>query len=162
MDTPKRSKKIHLGKNLVIHGNAKIFDYLISQTKVVNGCWEWQKHLAGSGYGGKRINGKNCRVHRLVWEILNGPTKKLICHHCDNKKCCNPAHLFAGTSRDNVLDMYKKGRGRARFKKEEALMIRKLSKARVPDQVIAELFDAPKRTINQITNGKRYSLLFKA
>jgi len=34
----------------------------------------------------------------------------LVCHHCDNKRCINPDHLFVGTAKDNTVDMIKKGR----------------------------------------------------
>lgn len=31
-------------------------------------------------------------------------------HHCDNRACCNPGHLFLGTGIDNRLDCVAKGR----------------------------------------------------
>ena len=51
----------------------------------------------------------------MAWEYTQGPIPDGLecCHRCDNKPCCNPAHLFIGTHKQNMEDMAKKGRGNA-------------------------------------------------
>ena len=81
-------------------------------------CWDWTGSLRSPrGYGQIKIKGKTKAAHRVSWEIKNGPIpagdmKGTMCvlHHCDNKKCVNPEHLFVGSQKDNVADMYSKGR----------------------------------------------------
>lgn len=75
-------------------------------------CWEWQKGVTKKGYGDFRINTVRYRTHRFIFIKLFGdlPRNIMVCHSCDNPKCCNPNHLFAGTSQDNVDDRDRKGR----------------------------------------------------
>lgn len=86
---------------------------LLSKVKVrKNGCWEWQGSISEKGYGRVGYEGKNNRAHRVSWIAFKGVIKKgfCVCHHCDNKRCINPDHLFQGTNQDNVTDKMIKGR----------------------------------------------------
>ena len=75
-------------------------------------CWIWTEKPNDTGYGYIRIKGKGYLAHRLSWLLQYGELDDSACvlHHCDNRLCVNPNHLFLGTRRDNVLDMVSKGR----------------------------------------------------
>ena len=74
-------------------------------------CWEWQAYRR-LGYGRIKVNGQMKTAHRLSWELRFGPILDGLCvlHRCDNRACCNPAHLFLGTRGDNNRDRKAKGR----------------------------------------------------
>lgn len=75
-------------------------------------CWNWTASLGTKGYGHIKVGGKMLRSHRLSWEIRNGPIPNglRVCHSCDNRRCCNPSHLWLGTDADNIRDRDAKGR----------------------------------------------------
>lgn len=75
-------------------------------------CWNWKASVNSTGRGAYSIGRKNIKAHRMAWELTNGeiPAGLLVCHRCDNGKCCNPSHLFLGTYADNFHDMMAKGR----------------------------------------------------
>lgn len=62
--------------------------------------------LDGKMYSASRLS---LMLKDKSFDIHNA--KIFACHHCDNPPCINPDHLFAGTSKDNMLDMKNKKRG---------------------------------------------------
>ena len=82
------------------------------------GCWEWRGRLLRSGYAHISVNAKLELAHRVSWIFANGaiPDGLWVLHHCDNRRCVRPDHLFLGTRADNLSDMDSKGR-RARGEK---------------------------------------------
>lgn len=98
--------------------NPELFARLFKRIKVdANGCWIWQLSLRTDGYG--QVSTKRGKApvgaHRAMWFAMYGemPGKAdghYVCHACDVKPCCNPAHLWKGTPAQNNLDRDLKGR----------------------------------------------------
>lgn len=86
----------------------------------MSGCWLWTGNTNNSGYGTIAVNRKPSLAHRISFTLYKGKFKKTlcVCHSCDNPSCVNPDHLFLGTHKDNVHDMYKKGRSRSKLDAE--------------------------------------------
>lgn len=71
-----------------------------------SGCHEWTGTLHVNGYGIFVVRKRKFYAHRFAWvvrhqcEIGDG---LLIDHLCRNRRCANPDHLRAVTSRENTL-----------------------------------------------------------
>jgi hypothetical protein len=87
---------------------------MMDRTAGPEACWPWLGYItAGTGYGSVQVERRPRGAHRVAWQLHNGRTltsSELVCHSCDNRPCCNPAHLWVGTSQDNIRDMFAKGR----------------------------------------------------
>lgn len=96
------------------HASASALMRILSHVRVAHSdeCWEWAGHRLPHGYGLTSFDGKRTTAHRALYQAMNGrlDPSMLVCHHCDNPPCCNPAHLFVGSIGDNMRDMVAKGR----------------------------------------------------
>jgi hypothetical protein len=99
--------------------------------KSIKDCWNFTGCNV-YGYGQFWIKDKHIYAHRVAWELYNNikiPNGKLILHKCDNRKCCNPEHLYCGTQSDNMRDKMLRGdktRRRQKLYANEIWLIRKL------------------------------------
>jgi len=130
-----------------------------------NGCWEWRHTLDPiGGYGVVKCKGRDYRAHRSSYEIYVGPIpdELHVLHHCDNRPCLRPSHLFLGTDADNVADMDAKGRryilrgsenGNSLLTEGDVRTIRSSSKTGVE---LSELFGVTVSTICCARRGKTW------
>lgn len=131
-----------------------------------NGCWEWTASRNDAGYGQLNVDGVPMNASRASYIAHKGelPSHIDACHTCDNPPCVNPAHLFAGTRRVNILDARDKGRlprgeqrAHAKLQTEDVLLIRGLVKAGIVQRAIADTFSVSVATINNIISGKAWN-----
>jgi len=92
------------------------FEYLQSNIEALRknptgACIEWPFGKSTNGYGWVWFDNQMHRVHRLAYQIYHGHGLEapMVLHHCDNKLCFNPAHLYNGTHADNMRDREKRG-----------------------------------------------------
>lgn len=78
-------------------------------------CWPWTAAKNPDGYGqlfAGRRGRPPLRAHVVAYEIEHGavPPGLHVLHRCDHPPCCNPAHLYAGTNYQNILDKMERRR----------------------------------------------------
>lgn len=145
-------------------------------------CWPWKLAIdKGSGYGRTFFEGTHVNAHRAAWQLIHGLINDplvLVCHRCDNRKCCNPSHLFLGSTTDNIRDAAQKGRmpkstrhwsskhpeyrvrgeqhGQSKLKVDDVRWIKRLLLKGVLRKTIAEKFGVSQSAIFDIAHEKTW------
>lgn len=134
-------------------------------------CWEWKLYKDQDGYGGftdKRKYKYHKKAHRMAYEFTYGSISKglQVCHKCDNPPCCNPTHLFLGTSKENNADAVRKRRhafgqrnGGAVLKEYQVIEIIDLLKQGKTQAVLANLYKCSKGAISKIQTQRTWRYL---
>lgn len=124
-----------------------------ANVKLEGDCWIWQKSFGSHGYGNIGTGGaRNETVHRVSHEVFNGEIPKglLVLHSCDNRKCCNPAHLRVGTRVDNTKDALLRSPIKRKLTLEEA---QEIYDSKLSQRKLAELYGVSQRLIGNIKRG---------
>jgi hypothetical protein len=82
-----------------------------------SGCHLWQASIKPNGYGQLTFRMQRMMAHRLAWIARHGPIPrgKEVCHRCNERRCCNPDHLFLGSRVENMADLKAKWRALRRI-----------------------------------------------
>ena len=125
--------------------------------KCPSGCHEWQSTIKHSGYGQFWL-GKPTLAHRVAYELFIGqiPEGLQVLHTCDNRKCVNPKHLYAGTPRDNVLDKVERFKGmwgRMKIPFSTVQEARRLYATGLSQQKVADLLGIKQIQVSRYVRG---------
>jgi hypothetical protein len=130
-------------------------------------CWIWTGAKDWDGYGLYALEGRRSeRATRIAWRLIKGERvpKHLQClHTCDNPGCVNPAHIFLGTTADNMRDRDQKGRQsrgsfhpKALLTEAQVIDILNLSEAGLSQHAIARRFGVSRAAISGILLGRNW------
>lgn len=134
-------------------------------------CWIWKGNKSSNNYGQIIQNGQVISAHRASWKVHFGPIPAgmYVCHHCDNRICVNPKHLFLGTCADNMADCVNKGRqtigqknGNSTLTDKHVLEIRqryKRGSAKHGQSQLGYEFGVSQVTIGRVVNRKHWKHL---
>lgn len=161
----KNSKYLQRSKNLASCG-CKILELnkekFFQKVKITEDCWEWTGYVNPAGYGS--FSNKKL-AHRYMFEHFNGKIPKGICclHHCDNRICCNPSHIFLGTRTDNSRDKVEKNRqgkgskmNKGKLVESQVLEIRKMRISEKKYREIADEFNISQDLVKIICKNKSW------
>lgn len=126
-------------------------------------CHQWPGARREKGYGvislGSRRSGLT-NVTRVVLEHKLGRplgSRLYALHTCDNPPCCNPAHLYEGTRRQNTIDALKRGQHVTKLTEDDVRAIHADTSS--THTSLARKFDVSRTLIAGIRAGRNRALV---
>ena len=146
------------------------------QQKTADECWPWLGCKNSTGYGSMMVSQKAYSAHRIIFSLVNPglityeapknkQAKEFILHKCDNRECCNPAHMTLGNYADNIQDAKQKGRTRtvrgaahkkAKLTAEQAQAIRAMHNSNTTYVELGKMFNIHANNVSRIVRNKAY------
>lgn len=133
-------------------------------------CLDWpfgrsvpKSNRPEDGYGVVHVNGKQFRISRVVFERFHRPLKtgEIVRHRCNRPVCYHPAHLLAGTQKQNIHDAMAQWRhchgethGMCKLTDAEVTQVQLLLEIGMGQTEIAGLFKVSNSLIWRIQHGK--------
>ena len=161
---------------------------LWSKVRFGDGCWEWTGCKRSTGHGLMRLARKTDQervgqsapgagAHRVAWAVWHGrPVPRgdhygtaCVNHHCDNPSCVRPSHLYVGTQRDNIQDMFRRRRartggargelhGRHKLTSQQVAEIRaRYERGRVRQADLAREYGVSQTQVGRIVRGRNWA-----
>ncbi len=129
-------------------------------------CWLWAGNANQAGYGQFRVGRRGnpvISVHRWAYSYFVGPIPDgaWVLHRCDNPRCSNPKHLYAGTPMNNAADCVdrerraKKHKFGARQMKLTDAHVRAIRKDTRPAMCVARRYGISEPHVSAIRSRKR-------
>lgn len=138
-----------------------------AKVRKTDGCWWWTGATVASGYGSVGVRSYVTRpAHVVAYELATGQVIPrggglYVCHHCDNRLCVRPGHLFLGTHTDNQRDMVAKGRhqhgerhAQARLTADDVQGIRRRAAEGWSSKTIAAAYGVSRHHVGAIIAGR--------
>jgi hypothetical protein len=118
------------------------------------------------------FEGRMQQAHRVSWKMNKGPIPEgiQVLHECDIGLCVRPVHLFLGTQKDNINDMFEKGRNpikihdgelnpNAKITEEGVVRIRRLLEEGYTRRELQALTGLGKTQIGRIARGEHWRIV---
>ena len=100
----------HFDEKKQLHKRSYEIIYIVKE----NGCHECYSHRKDrDGYPRIDRLGKEWIMSRYIWTLMHGDIldKLVVRHKCDSPSCINIDHLELGTQKQNLVEMWARGRG---------------------------------------------------
>ena len=138
----------------------KAIDRFMSKTERRDQCLEWTGATNSDGYGYFKIDGKDWRSTRWIFQFDHGYLPPVVMHTCDNPACVELRHLIPGTQADNMADKMAKDRHRwhnppRKLSEVDVRLIRSYADRGDHAQVeLARMYGVSQSHISRIVNNK--------
>lgn len=140
---------------------------LVDKSAGPDACWPWKGNRDPEGYGHICLAGIGSRsAHRIVLSMsLNRPLlpQEFALHRCDNPPCCNPAHLWAGSTQENTADCVAKNRTafgerqhKAKLTTPQVSSIKRRLSEGAARTVLAREYGVSVNTIRDVASGRTW------